>query len=204
MSTFPTPLRTPLATPLPRRRRRDLLLGLALAAPAVLLAACGGGYSGSAAAGSSSASTSSGSTSAVVKTSSGALGTYVTDGSGRTLYLFMADHSGRSTCSGACAAAWPPFTAKGAPTATGGAKAGMLGTVSRGGGSEQVTYGGHPLYYFAGDNAAGDTNGQGVDEFGAKWWVVSPSGAAVTHSQGGGSGGSGGYGGYGSRGGYGG
>jgi predicted lipoprotein with Yx(FWY)xxD motif len=203
MTALPTPLRRSLPG-----QSRHLRLGLALAAPAILLAACGGGYAGSTAASTgapaSSAPHGPGAASAVVKTTSGALGTYVTDGSGRTLYLFMADHGGRSTCSGACAAAWPPFTAKGAPTAAGGAKAGMLDTVPRDGGSEQVTYGGHPLYYFAGDNAAGDTNGQGVDGFGAKWWVVSPAGAAVTHGQGGGTGGSGGYGGYGSRGGYGG
>lgn len=157
-------------------------LGVAVAAPALLLAACSGsGYSGSGGA-SSGPSATAGST--TVETRSGALGTYLTDGSGRTLYLFVADHSGQSACSGACASAWPPLTSNGAPAASGAAKAGMLTTISRSDGSKQVSYGGHPLYYFAGDTAAGQTSGQGINGFGAKWWVVSPAGSSITRSGG--------------------
>lgn len=157
-------------------------LGVAVAAPALLLAACSGsGYSGS---GGSSSAPSATARSTTVETRSGALGTYLTDGSGRTLYLFVADHAGQSACSGACASAWPPLTSNGAPAASGAAKAGMLTTISRSDGSKQVSYGGHPLYYFAGDTAAGQTSGQGINGFGAKWWVVSPAGSSITRSGG--------------------
>ena len=158
-------------------------LGVAVAAPMLLLAACGGSgtYSGS---GGSSSGSSAPATPTTVETRSGSLGTYLTDGSGRTLYLFLADHAGQSACSGACASAWPPLTSNGAPAASGAAKAGMLTTISRTDGSKQVSYGGHPLYYFAGDTAAGQTTGQGVNGFGAKWWVVSPAGASITRSGG--------------------
>jgi hypothetical protein len=70
--------------------------------------------------------------------------------------------------------------ATGTLTATGGAKASDLGTITRSDGTKQVTYDGHPLYYFVGDSAAGQTNGQGSDNFGAKWWLVAPSGAEIT------------------------
>lgn len=94
----------------------------------------------------------------------------------------MHDTSSSSTCSGACAAAWPPVTTKGAPTASGKAVASKLGTTKRSDGTEQVTYSGHPLYYYAGDSKAGQTTGQGNDGFGAKWWLVAPSGSAITGS----------------------
>jgi predicted lipoprotein with Yx(FWY)xxD motif len=188
----------------PNRTWSPSRIGLVLAAPALLAAACGGSSgSYSAQGGTSSGSAAPSSQAAQVKTHSGDLGTFVTDGSGRTLYLFAADHGGKSACTGGCASVWPPFTSKGAATTAGQVKASMLGTTSRGDGSEQVTYAGHPLYYFAGDHAAGDTKGQGVDEFSALWWVVSPSGSAIKHSADGAgspksSGGSsgGGYGGY--------
>ena len=162
-------------------------IGLVVAAPALLVAACGG-YSGSNGTQSGTSSKGADSTSsqaAKVETHSGDLGTFVTDGSGRALYLFAADHGGKSACTGGCSSVWPPFTTKGTPRAAGQAKASMVGTTSRGDGSEQVTYAGHPLYYFAGDHASGDTTGQGVDEFGGRWWVVSPAGSAITHSAGG-------------------
>ena len=73
--------------------------------------------------------------------------------------------------------------ATGTLTATGGAKASDLGTITRSDGTKQVTYDGHPLYYFVGDSAAGQTNGQGSDNFGAKWWLVAPSGAEITASE---------------------
>lgn len=160
------------------------LLGLALVAPALLLAACGGtsGYTGAQSAATKAAG--SGSQSAKVVTHSGDLGTFLTDGSGRTLYVFAADHGAMSTCNGGCASVWAPLTSSGKPAAGGQAKAGMLATTSRGDGARQVTYAGHPLYYYAGDTAAGDTNGEGSSQFGAKWWVVSPAGTAITHGGG--------------------
>lgn len=115
-----------------------------------------------------------------VETHSGANGTYLTDGSGKTVYLFLADKNGKSVCSGACATLWPPLTTKGAPTASGSAASGMLATITRSDGTKQVTYAGHPLYYYQADTAAGDLNGQGLDQFGAKWWIVAPSGKSIT------------------------
>lgn len=160
----------------------------------ILAAACGSGSSNnaSAAPGSTTASSGSGgslyggggsssssSGTLTVKTASSPLGTILVDQDGKTLYLFEADHGSTSTCNGGCAAAWPPATTSGSPKAGSGAKAGMLGTTMRSDGSEQVTYNGHPLYWYAGDTNAGDTNGQALDQFGAEWYVVSPAGAAV-------------------------
>jgi hypothetical protein len=87
-----------------------------------------------------------------------------------------------SACSGACAGAWPPVTASGTVTATGGAQSSDLGTITRSDGTKQVTYDGHPLYYFAGDSGPGMSSGQGSDQFGAKWWLVTPAGNDVTGS----------------------
>jgi predicted lipoprotein with Yx(FWY)xxD motif len=119
---------------------------------------------------------------AVVTTATGPVGTFLADASGRTLYRWMADTSSTSTCSGKCATFWPPLLTSGAATAAGSAKAGLLGVTKRADGTSQVTYGGHPLYYFAEDKSAGATSGQGSDGFGAKWWVVDPTGASITAS----------------------
>jgi predicted lipoprotein with Yx(FWY)xxD motif len=151
--------------------RRAAKIAVAVAAPVLLVAAC---------AGSSTSPTSTTSSGVEVQTHSGALGTYLTDSSGQTLYLWVADPKDKSTCTGECAAAWPPLTTKGTPEAAGKADAGLIGTITRDGGAKQVTYAGHPLYYFAGDGGAGQTNGQGSDGFGAKWWVVTADGAPVT------------------------
>jgi predicted lipoprotein with Yx(FWY)xxD motif len=109
------------------------------------------------------------------------------------MYLWEADKGSTSSCSGSCAQAWPPVTTTGKPTAGSGVTASMLGTTKRSDGSEQVTYNGHPLYYFVADTSAGSTKGQGSDGFGAKWWLVAPAGTAITasgSSSGGASGGS--------------
>ena len=115
-----------------------------------------------------------------IATRSGTPGTYLTDGSGRALYLFMSDTATTSTCSGACATAWPPLTATGTPAVAGSATASKLGSLTRADGTRQVTYGGHPLYYFAPDTAPGQTKGQGKNGFGALWWLVDPAGSAIT------------------------
>lgn len=116
---------------------------------------------------------------AVVMTISGSTATYLTDGTGKSLYLFAADTGGKSACNGPCAAAWPPLTTTGSPSAGTGATAAMLTTIKRDDGSTQVVYNGHPLYYYGGDTAAGSTNGQGLNAYGGLWWLVSPAGAAI-------------------------
>ena len=146
---------------------------------ALVLAACGGSSYGGSTSSSTSASKSTAAPTAVVTTKKGPLGTFLVDAQGRTLYLWDADKGSRSTCNGACAQAWPPLTATGTPKATGGVMASLLGTSRRADGSREVTYAGHPLYYFAGDSAPGQTSGQGSNSFGAPWWVVSPGGKAV-------------------------
>jgi len=120
-------------------------------------------------------------TGTVISTHAGSAGTFLTDG-GRAVYLWAKDGTNMSACTGACAQAWPPVPATGTLTATGGAQASDLGTITRSDGTKQVTYDGHALYYFVGDSAAGQTNGQGSDNFGAKWWLVAPSGAKITAS----------------------
>ena len=165
--------------PLPAR----VAAGVGGAVGAVLLvAACSSGSSSTGAAASSSpagGSSASGSGSAVISTASSSGGTFLTDG-GRAVYLWVKDSSGNSACSGACAGAWPPVTTTGAVTVSGGAKAGSLSTITRSDGTRQVTYDGHPLYFFAGDSGPGMASGQGSDSFGAKWWLVAPSGSDVT------------------------
>lgn len=115
-------------------------------------------------------------------TKSGASGTYLTDSAGRTLYLFAPDTKTTSNCDGACATNWPPLTTTGKATAGSGVNASATTTITRSGGAHQVTYNGHPLYYFIADKAAGDTNGQGVNAFGGLWSLVTPSGQAITSS----------------------
>jgi predicted lipoprotein with Yx(FWY)xxD motif len=155
-------------------------LGIPLAS-ALLATACGSAATaspGSAPAAGSSASAST--TGTVITTHAGSAGTFLTDGSGRTVYLWAKDGMNMSDCSGACAAAWPPVPATGKLTASGGVKASDLGTITRSGGTKQATYNGHPLYYFVGDSGPDQTVGQGSDNFGAKWWLVAPSGARIT------------------------
>jgi predicted lipoprotein with Yx(FWY)xxD motif len=108
------------------------------------------------------------------------LGKTVADANGRTLYLFAPDKPNRSTLSAAGRSIWPPFTSARRPAATGGAQASQIGTATGGGSPAQVTYHGHPLYYFAGDHQAGQTSGQGLNDFGGRWYVLSASGSAIT------------------------
>jgi predicted lipoprotein with Yx(FWY)xxD motif len=112
-------------------------------------------------------------------TASTPLGQILVDGSGRTLYLFEKDQPDQSACSGGCAAAWPVDKSSGTAKAGSGAQASMLGTIKRGDGTTQVTYNHHPLYYYSGDSGAGQQNGQGLNAFGAKWFVVAPSGNSL-------------------------
>jgi predicted lipoprotein with Yx(FWY)xxD motif len=104
------------------------------------------------------------------------LGPVVADAEGKVLYLFMNDSGGTSACEGGCAEAWPPAVTVGAPTAGEGIDADDLGTITRTDGDTQVTFYGHPLYYFASDLAPGDTSGQGV---GGVWFAVDAEGNAI-------------------------
>jgi predicted lipoprotein with Yx(FWY)xxD motif len=112
-------------------------------------------------------------------TRTGPAGTYLVDGTGKSLYLFIIDTGGKSMCSGPCAQAWPPLTTNGKPTASSGVTASKLTTITRSDGSTQVVYAGHPLYYFVGDKAPGDTTGQDIDQFGAKWYVLAKDGKKI-------------------------
>jgi predicted lipoprotein with Yx(FWY)xxD motif len=169
-----------------RGLRRPLVALVALAAVGVLAAGCGSNTSGSGGSGvggyGSGGSTSSTGPSGVatVSAASTKLGMVLVDGSGRTLYLFEKDQTNQSACTGACVAAWPIDQSSGTPKAGGGVKASLLGTIRRADGTTQVAYNGHPLYYYDGDSGAGQLNGQDVDAFGAKWFVVTPAGGADT------------------------
>ena len=116
----------------------------------------------------------------MVKTAKGSAGTYLTGPNGHALYLWVADSGDKSVCAGACAQAWPPLITNGKPAAGSGATSSDLGTTMRSNGTEQVTYKGHPLYYYVADTSAQTTTGQGSNDFGAKWWLVAPSGTAIT------------------------
>jgi predicted lipoprotein with Yx(FWY)xxD motif len=155
-------------------KRFTPILGLVVLAAT----ACGSGSSGGDTQKVSSQS-GGGASAAVVKTTSGSSGTYLVDGKGMTLYLFKADKSSASTCSSACASYWPAYTTTGTPTVSGDAKQSMVGTSKRSDGKTQVTYAGHPLYHYAQDSSAGDTNGEGSTNFGAEWTIVAPDGTSI-------------------------
>jgi predicted lipoprotein with Yx(FWY)xxD motif len=101
------------------------------------------------------------------------LGSFLVDSQGMTLYLLTQDSPGNSTCMDGCAMNWPPFTTNGTPIGSEGVNTMMLGTIHRADGTTQVTYNGWPLYHFAADKAAGDTNGEGKGQI---WFVISPDG----------------------------
>ena len=173
-----------------RGLRRPLVALVALATVGVLAAGCGSSGSGSSSGsgnsggggiygGGSSAPTTAPSAVATVSATSTSLGTILVDGSGRTLYLFEKDQSDQSACAGGCASAWPPDQSSGTPKAGSGVKASLLGTIKRSDNTTQVTYNHHPLYYYSGDSGAGQQNGQGLNAFGAAWFVVAPAGGKV-------------------------
>jgi predicted lipoprotein with Yx(FWY)xxD motif len=151
---------------------------------AALVSGCGSSSSASPA-----PPTTAGGRPATVGIGSTGLGNILVDQKGRTLYLFEADSAGRSACTGACTKNWPPLRKSGTPTAGSGAQASKLAADSM----TQVTYNGHPLYRFSGDQQPGDTNGQGLTAFGGAWYVVSSAGDAITSTASTSSGGGGGY-----------
>jgi len=166
--------RRPLRSAL-RRPRSRWLLGAVLGAVGLGAAACGA--SGAATATTAKAAPPALTVSAV---HSATLGTILVDQSGLTLYRYTPDGTGKTTCTGACATAWPPLvlpTAATHLTGKDGVTTSELGTITRPGGAKQVTFKGMPLYRFAGDTAAGQTKGQGVA---GAWFVVSTSAAPAT------------------------
>jgi predicted lipoprotein with Yx(FWY)xxD motif len=165
-----------------RRMMRPIpLLTAAVAVPLVALtvSACGGSDNAPSAAPAPKRASGKTATIGVAKSD---LGKVLVDSQGRTIYLFEKDSGTKSACSGGCAVQWPPVRANGKPTVGSGLKASEVGTTARSDGKPQVTYNGHPLYLFVGDNSPGDTNGQGLNAFGARWFVLSPAGAAITAS----------------------
>ncbi len=172
---------------------------LVLPAIGLLMAACssGGGSSNTAASTTSStravtSTTSAGGQEAIagqspyyeVNTGSvSGLGTILVDGQGLTLYMFVPDDQrGQSTCYHECASAWPPLrlpTGVTTPVAAGRAEASLLGTTTRQDGGLQVTYNGWPLYTWAGDSGPGQATGQGLDNLGGVWYVLSPKGEVI-------------------------
>jgi predicted lipoprotein with Yx(FWY)xxD motif len=159
----------------------------ALAAIPLVVAACGG--SGSSSTTTTSASSSSGASSGATATTGPAeitvastkFGKAITDAKGMTLYLFQPDTTTKSTCYGSCAVAWPPLLTNGTPKIEGsGLDQSKLGVTTRTDGTKQVTYGGHPLYYYVGDRSAGVIAGQNVNANGGLWLLVKPNGAADT------------------------
>ena len=117
---------------------------------------------------------------ALVKVHASGYGRILVDARGRTLYLFTADSPSVTRCGGACAEAWPPYTVASKQRPPAGAPTQAVGRLRRGDGSSQVTYHGHPLYYYVGDRTPGQILCQDAEEFGGHWWVVSPAGTAVT------------------------
>ena len=115
----------------------------------------------------------------VVKTGQSSLGRILVDAHGKTLYLWAHDKGHKSTCYGDCAEYWPPLITRGTPLTRGGARAGLIGTTRRRDGHLQVTYAGHPLYYFVQDTRAGQTKGEGLTGFGGRWDPLSAAGRAV-------------------------
>jgi predicted lipoprotein with Yx(FWY)xxD motif len=167
--------------------KRKITLFIAAAAPlAVALIAAGCGSSASSSAYSAGpygsaavASARSLTDSTRVGVASSQLGRIVVDGKGRTLYLFEKDKNRRSACYGQCPTYWPALLTHSKPVARAGAKQSLLGTTRRANGSQQVTYGGHPLYRFALDSKPGQTKGEGLQDFGGGWDVVSPAGKKI-------------------------
>jgi len=180
--------------------RHAFALGATASAVAAIFAGCGG--SGSSSSKTSASATPSGAaqtspgyataTSTSTSASAGAvlistkhdkLGTILAAGPKQlTVYMFEADKGAQSSCTGACTRVWPPVTTNGAAKSGGSAVAADLGTITRSDGAKQVTYKGHPLYMFARDGDKGDAYGQGVNGFGASWYVLSPSGSKVDRS----------------------
>lgn len=156
-----------------------------LAAVLLLAVACGSAGGSASAQTTASASPQHVMHHAAVDVAGSKYGQILVDAQGRALYLFAADKTTTPTCYDACAAVWPPFLGeKGAAVdAMHAATASLTGTITRKDGTVQVTYNGHPLYYYTGDKNPGDVLCQGAVDHGGAWYVVDPQGNAITKTQ---------------------
>jgi predicted lipoprotein with Yx(FWY)xxD motif len=176
-----------------RRKDREMvrLIAIGAAAGALALVGCGGdddgGGDSTAPAGGAAAGTSteaqpapaeSGGSGTTVQVSSSDYGQILFDGENQAIYLFEKESRPTSECYGECATAWPPVVTKGEPQVGKGADASLLGTTKRNDGTTQVTYNGHPLYYYE-EDGPGEVLCQNVNEFGGLWLVVDAKGEAV-------------------------
>ncbi|MFJ2770616.1 hypothetical protein [Streptomyces sp. NPDC087300] len=160
-------------------RAHKALLAIPLA---LALAACGGGGKGDADDGAGAGKAGGGGRSATgttVSVADSGLGDILVDGKGRTLYAFTKDKDAASNCDAECIAVWPALTSPSPAAAGRGAKASLLREAKRSGGAVHVTYGDWPLYYYVGDAAPGDVNGQGLD---GEWFAVAADGKLVRKS----------------------
>jgi predicted lipoprotein with Yx(FWY)xxD motif len=166
-------------------KRLIAILAVAAAAVLVIVLTTGGNSNAhktaqtGAQSGSGRAAAPAGAANSAIGIRSTSLGKILVDAKGRTLYLFEADRPNMSNCSGACLSLWPALTAQGKPKADAGVSAAKIGTIAMNGGKQQVTYNGHPLYYYAADQKPGDTAGEGLNQFGALWDVVAPTGKGI-------------------------
>jgi predicted lipoprotein with Yx(FWY)xxD motif len=164
-------------------------LSVASAAAALVVAGCGGASYGSGSGNTSNAGKALGAPAANAPAAAGGaplrvitdpkLGKIIVDAKGRTLYDFVIDKGTTSACYGACASLWPPYTTNGHPVAGKGVMPKLIGTTNRRDGSSEVTYAGHPLYYYAPDRARGQITGQALNQFGAPWYALAPSGTEI-------------------------
>ena len=165
-----------------RNWKRTPIIAAACLVASVAIAACGSDDETTTA---SAGSTQAGGSSGDVAVAESGLGQILVGADGMTIYLFEKDTSANaSACAGACAEAWPPVTVKGAAAAGDGVDSSKLTTLKRDDGTTQIAYNGHPLYYYAGDTAPGDTNGNGLDQFGAEWYAMTSAGEAVSEDAG--------------------
>jgi predicted lipoprotein with Yx(FWY)xxD motif len=118
-------------------------------------------------------------TGTVIKSAKSEFGNMLFDGTGQAIYLFDKEQTTKPECYGACAEAWPPVLTKGSPTAASGTKQDLLGTTKRTDGTTQVTYGGHPLYFYA-HEAKNEVKCHNIRGFGGLWLVVTPAGRAAS------------------------
>jgi predicted lipoprotein with Yx(FWY)xxD motif len=147
---------------------------------ALSLAACGSSSSNGGASASTVPPKTASGRPATVGVANTDLGKILVDSQGRTLYMFQKDSGTQSACTGACASAWPAVRANGKPTVGSGANAALVATSPRSDGKPQVTYNGHPVYRYSGDQKPGDTNGQGLTAFGGGWFTLSAAGDQVS------------------------
>jgi predicted lipoprotein with Yx(FWY)xxD motif len=169
--------------------KRSLIATSGMAGVALLAAACSSGASGGSGGGyvpsngppTTGAAAVPSATATTLDLANSNLGQILVDSQGRSVYLFGADTGTSSTCTSAgCVAEWPPFIANGTPQVGAGLPAHELGTTTRADGHQQITYAGHPLYYFAGDIQPGATAGQGLNDNGGPWYLVHTDGTPVT------------------------